>query len=83
MSSSHLGARSSLAKASLIIGEARNGRMFILVGDEYHDYESDFVSPEQHTTPAAIDLQAVHDRRLICSAQDEARSGAHGIAAMT
>lgn len=51
-----------------IIGEARNGRMFILVDDEDRENEGDLVVPAQMATPDAINFMATHGRGLVCLA---------------
>ena len=51
-----------------IIGDARNGRMFILVDDEDRENEGDLVIPAQMATPEAINFMAKYGRGLICLA---------------
>jgi 3,4-dihydroxy 2-butanone 4-phosphate synthase/GTP cyclohydrolase II len=52
----------------VLIEEARNGRMFILVDDENREDEGDLVIPAQMATPEAINFMAKHGRGLICLA---------------
>jgi 3,4-dihydroxy 2-butanone 4-phosphate synthase / GTP cyclohydrolase II len=56
-----------------IIGEARNGRMFVLVDDEDREDEGDLVIPAQMATPEAINFMAKHGRGLICLALTRVR----------
>jgi 3,4-dihydroxy 2-butanone 4-phosphate synthase/GTP cyclohydrolase II len=56
-----------------IIGEARNGHLFILVDDEDRENEGDLVIPAQMATPDAINFMAKHGRGLICLALAKAR----------
>src|ERR1700755_2125548 len=62
------GGRDVMASAEQIIGEARNGRMFILVDDEDRENEGDLVIPAQMATPDAINFMAKYGRGLICLA---------------
>ena len=76
-------AGSPLAGIEAIIDEARNGRMFILVDDEYRENEGDLVIPAQMATPAAINFMARHGRGLICLALTRARVEQLGLPMMT
>ena len=58
-----------LVGAEVIINEARNGRMFILVDDDDRENEGDLVIPAQMATPDAINFMARHGRGLICLAR--------------
>ncbi|HUZ64094.1 MAG TPA: 3,4-dihydroxy-2-butanone-4-phosphate synthase [Acetobacteraceae bacterium] len=62
-----------IASAEDIIGEARAGRMFILVDDEDRENEGDLIIPAQFATPDAINFMARHARGLICLAMTQAR----------
>ena len=57
-----------LSSTADLIGEARAGRMFILVDDEDRENEGDIVIPAQFATPDAINFMARHARGLICLA---------------
>src|SRR6476620_12586319 len=48
------GSTDVLLGAEQIINEARNGRMFILVGDEGRGTEGDLIIPAQMATPDAV-----------------------------
>jgi 3,4-dihydroxy 2-butanone 4-phosphate synthase/GTP cyclohydrolase II len=65
-----------------IIGEARNGRMFILVDHEDRENEGDLVIPAQMATPDAVNFMAMHGRGLICLAMEAARLDALGLPMM-
>ena len=62
-----------LSSTEEIIGEATNGRMFILVDDEDRENEGDLVIPAQMATPAAINFMAMHGKGLICLALSKER----------
>jgi 3,4-dihydroxy 2-butanone 4-phosphate synthase/GTP cyclohydrolase II len=66
-----------------IINEARNGRMFILVDDEYRENEGDLVVPAQMATPDAINFMVRHGRGLVCLALTKDRSEQLGLEPMT
>ncbi|MEO6226105.1 MAG: 3,4-dihydroxy-2-butanone-4-phosphate synthase, partial [Sphingomicrobium sp.] len=51
-----------LVGTEVIINEARNGRMFILVDDEARENEGDLVIPAQMATPDSINFMARHGR---------------------
>ena len=55
-----------LVSIEVIINEARNGRMFVLVDDEDRENEGDLVIPAQMATPDAVNFMATHGRGLIC-----------------
>ncbi len=63
---------SYLSPTEEILGEARKGRMFILIDDEDRENEGDLVIPAQSATPEAINFMAKHGRGLICLAMDHA-----------
>jgi 3,4-dihydroxy 2-butanone 4-phosphate synthase/GTP cyclohydrolase II len=72
-----------LVGAEVIIDEARNGRMFILVDDDDRENEGDLVIPAQMATPDAINFMARHGRGLICLALTKERVDALGLQPMT
>ena len=74
---------SFLATPEEVIGEARNGRMFILVDDEDRENEGDLVIPAQMATPDAINFMATHGRGLICLTITAERAKALGLELMT
>jgi len=51
-----------------IIGEARNGRMFILLDDPGRENEGDLIIPGEFANAEAINFMASHGRGLICLA---------------
>ena len=53
-----------------IIDEARNGRMYILVDDEYRENKGDLVIPASNVSPKKINFMAKYGRGLICLALD-------------
>src|SRR5687768_5465587 len=71
-----------LVGAEVIIDEARNGRMFILVDDDDRENEGDLVIPAQMATPDAINFMARHGRGLICLALTKERVEALGLQPM-
>src|ERR1700741_3149828 len=77
------GGRGVMASAEQIIDEARNGRMFILVGDEDRENEGDLVIPAQMATPDAINFMARHGRGLICLALSKERVDQLGLLPMS
>ena len=72
----------ALASIETIIGEASNGRMFILVDDADPDNEGDLVLPAQMVTPQAVNFMAAHCRGIVCLALAEERAVELGLAAM-
>ena len=72
-----------LVGPEVIINEARNGRMFILVDDDDRENEGDLVIPAQMATPDAINFMARHGRGLICLALTRERTEQLGLAPMT
>src|SRR4029077_17551138 len=60
------GTTESLVGPEVIINEARNGRMVILVDDEDRENEGDLVVPAQMATPDAINFMVRHGRGLVC-----------------
>jgi len=71
-----------LVGPEVIINEARNGRMFILVDDDDRENEGDLVIPAQMATPDAINFMARHGRGLICLALTKDRIDQLGLAPM-
>ena len=71
-----------LVGPEIIINEARNGRMFILVDDDDRENEGDLVIPAQMATPDAINFMARHGRGLICLALGKDRVDALGLQPM-
>lgn len=72
-----------LVGPEIIINEARNGRMFILVDDEDRENEGDLVIPAQMATPDAINFMVRHGRGLVCLALTKERSDQLGLEPMT
>jgi 3,4-dihydroxy 2-butanone 4-phosphate synthase/GTP cyclohydrolase II len=72
-----------LVGPEVIINEARNGRMFILVDDEDRENEGDLVVPAQMATPDAINFMVRHGRGLVCLALTKERSDQLGLEPMT
>ena len=66
-----------------IIGDARNGRMVILVDDEDRENEGDLIIPAQLATPDAINFMARFGRGLICLALTQERCDQLGLSLMT
>jgi 3,4-dihydroxy 2-butanone 4-phosphate synthase/GTP cyclohydrolase II len=58
----------ALSTTDELIGEARAGRMFILVDDEDRENEGDLIIPAQFATPQALAFMMRHARGLICLA---------------
>src|SRR6185312_3134724 len=72
-----------LVGTEVIINEARNGRMFILVDDEDRENEGDLVIPAQFATPDAINFMARHARGLVCLALTRQRVEKLGLPLMS
>ena len=72
-----------LVGTEVIIDEARNGRMFILVDDDDRENEGDLIIPGQMATPDAINFMARHGRGLICLALAKERADQLGLEPMT
>jgi 3,4-dihydroxy 2-butanone 4-phosphate synthase/GTP cyclohydrolase II len=70
------GSTDVLVGAEVIINEARNGRMFILVDDDDRENEGDLIIPAQMATPDAVNFMARHGRGLVCLALTKARAEA-------
>lgn len=71
-----------LVGPEVIINEARNGRMFILVDDEDRENEGDLVIPAQMATPDAINFMVRHGRGLVCLALTKERCDQLGLEPM-
>ncbi len=67
------------APVEVLIDEARNGRMFVLVDDENRENEGDLVIPAQMATPDAVNFMATHGRGLICLALTSDRTRRLGL----
>lgn len=72
----------ALSSIEEIIGEASNGRMFILVDDESRENEGDLILPAQMVTPDAVNFMAKHGRGLICLALSAERCDQLGLRPM-
>jgi 3,4-dihydroxy 2-butanone 4-phosphate synthase / GTP cyclohydrolase II len=72
-----------LVPIEVIIDEARNGRMFVLVDDEDRENEGDLIIPAQMATPDAINFMATHGRGLICLALTKERVETLGLQPMS
>lgn len=68
--------RAHLSSIEMLIEEARNGRMFILVDAEDRENEGDLVIPAQMCTPQAVNFMARYGRGLICLALTAERAAA-------
>lgn len=73
----------SLASIEDILGEASNGRMFILVDDAARQGEAHLVIPAQFATPDRINFMARFGRGLICLALTPQRVDALELSAMS
>jgi 3,4-dihydroxy 2-butanone 4-phosphate synthase/GTP cyclohydrolase II len=58
----------ALSSTEELLGEAKAGRMFILVDDEDRENEGDLIIPAQFATPQALAFMMRHARGLICLA---------------
>ena len=76
------GSADVLVGTEVIINEARNGRMFILVDDADRENEGDLVIPAQMATPDAVNFMARHGRGLICLALSKERADRLGLEPM-
>ncbi len=74
--------REIISPIEVIIEEARNGRIFILVDDEDRENEGDLVVPAQMATPEAINFMAKFGRGLICLALTHERIDQLGLKLM-
>src|SRR5689334_24136039 len=77
------GSADVIVGADVIINEARNGRMFILVDDDDRENEGDLIIPAQMATPDAVNFMARHGRGLICLALTKDRADALQLQPMT
>ena len=57
-----------LTSIEKVVEDARNGRLFVLVDDEYRENEGDLIFPAQLITPDVINFMAKYGRGLICLA---------------
>ncbi len=72
-----------LSSPEVLIAEAKNGRMFILVDDGGVENEGDLIIPGQMATPNAINFMATHGRGLICLALTSERVSTLGLEMMS
>jgi len=72
-----------LATIEEVIGDARNGKMFILVDDESRENEGDLIIPAEMATAEAINFMAKHGRGLICLAMTKERIDQLGLPLMS
>lgn len=72
-----------LSPISDILGDAQNGRMFILVDDAGRENEGDLIIPAQFATPEAINFMARYGRGLICLAMTRERVAQLGLNLMS
>lgn len=73
---------SAISPIEEIIGDARRGKMFVLVDHEDRENEGDLVIPARAITPQAVNFMATHGRGLICLAMTAARVDALGLSMM-
>lgn len=62
----------AISSIEIIINEARQGRLFILVDDETRENEGDLIIPASAVTPQVINFMAINGRGLICLAMEGA-----------
>ena len=55
------------------IEAVRNGKIIIVVDDEYRENEGDFITAARNATPEIINFMATHGRGLICAPLEEDR----------
>jgi 3,4-dihydroxy 2-butanone 4-phosphate synthase/GTP cyclohydrolase II len=67
------------ASPTEIIAEARNGRVFALVGGQGSRHFASLVVPAQMATPRAINFLAAHGRGLVCLALEQRRVSQLGL----
>ena len=60
--------KNKFSKISLIIKEAKKGKMFILVDDKNRENEGDLIIPASKCNSKSINFMAKHGRGLICLA---------------
>ena len=60
--------KNKFSKISLIIKEAKKGKMFILVDDKNRENEGDLIVPASKCNSKSINFMAKHGRGLICLA---------------
>ncbi len=71
-----------LSSVDDILGDARQGKMIILVDDEERENEGDLVVPAEKATSEAINFMAMHGRGLVCLALTGARVDELGLSMM-
>ncbi len=74
---------SFLSPIEVVLEDARNGRMFVLVDAEDRENEGDLVIPAQMATPDAINFMAKYGRGLICLTLTAERAGQLNLDLMT
>ncbi len=74
--------RGFVASTEEIIAEAANGRITVLIDDEYRENEGDLVLPAQMITPDAVNFMARCGRGLICLALGRDRAETLGLGLM-
>ena len=72
-----------ISKIEVVIEDARNGRMFILMDADDRENEGDLVIPAQMCTPEAVNFMAKHGRGLICLSITQERATQLNIPMMT
>src|SRR5438128_10287445 len=75
--------RDYISSVEVLIEDARNGRMIILVDAEDRENEGDLFVPAQMATPQAINFMAKYGRGLICLALTQERANALQLPMMT
>ena len=65
---------SVLNKIEEAIEEVRKGKVVIVVDDEDHENEGDFITAARNATPEVINFMATHGRGLICTPISQERS---------
>ena len=74
---------SFLSSIEDVIGDARQGRMFILVDDEGRENEGDLVIPAVKANAEVVNFMAKHGRGLICLSITRERANHLGLQPMT
>lgn len=64
------------------IEEIRNGKIIIVVDDEYRENEGDFICAAECITPEIVNFMATHGRGLICTPLSEERCEELGLELM-
>lgn len=74
--------RTDITPVEEILGEARGGRIFILVDEDDPASTGALVVPAQMATPVAVNFMAAHGRGLICLALQKERVDQLGLSLM-